>query len=75
MPLCRYLLSWSIDAATAELSDPKRVSLGTQPMILSNLVSKGATHVFAASDRPTVRLRPSSLFFLMAIRRTLGGSR
>ena len=32
----------------------KKISLGTQPMVLSKFLSKGVTHVFAACDRPTV---------------------
>jgi len=49
-----HLFSFRIDRATAALSDKKKVSLGTQPMALSRFSSKGTTHVFAASDRPTV---------------------
>lgn len=37
-----------------ELMDRKKVSLGTQPITLRTFSSKNATHVFAASDRPTV---------------------
>jgi len=49
-----HLFSFRIDRATAALSDKKKVSLGTQPLTLSRFQSKGSTHVFAASDRPTV---------------------
>ena len=49
-----YLLSSVLDRHTGKLSDKKKVSLGTQPMVLSKFLSKGTTHVFAASDRPTV---------------------
>jgi len=49
-----YLFSFCIDSATAGLSDKKKISLGTQPMILSKFTSKNSAHVFAASDRPTV---------------------
>ncbi|KAF3664073.1 DNA damage-binding protein 1 [Capsicum annuum] len=40
--------------STGELTDRKKVSLGTQPITLRTFSSKDATHVFAASDRPTV---------------------
>lgn len=36
------------------LRDKKKISLGTQPIMLNTFHSKEATHVFAASDRPTV---------------------
>mmetsp|Transcript_28073 Transcript_28073/g.43830 ORF Transcript_28073/g.43830 Transcript_28073/m.43830 type:complete len:992 (-) Transcript_28073:1819-4794(-) len=49
-----YLFSFTFDAASAKLADRKKISLGTQPMILSKFTSKNAAHVFAASDRPTV---------------------
>lgn len=39
---------------SCELMDRKKVSLGTQPITLRTFSSKNATHVFAASDRPTV---------------------
>jgi DNA damage-binding protein 1 len=37
-----------------ELRDKKKISLGTQPIMLNTFRSSGNTHVFAASDRPTV---------------------
>lgn len=40
--------------STGELTDRKKVSLGTQPITLQTFSSKDTTHVFAASDRPTV---------------------
>ena len=49
MVACRHL-----DAATGGLSQRKRLSLGTKPITLRPLVVNGATHVFAASDRPTI---------------------
>lgn len=39
---------------SGELTDRKKVSLGTQPITLRTFSSKNTTHVFAASDRPTV---------------------
>lgn len=48
------LFSFLLNASTGELSDRKRVSLGTQPISLRTFSSKGTTHVFASSDRPTV---------------------
>ncbi|OQR96245.1 DNA damage-binding protein [Achlya hypogyna] len=38
----------------AGLSPLKRISLGSQPILLSAFRSKDVLHVFAASDRPTV---------------------
>ncbi|XP_078433681.1 DNA damage-binding protein 1a-like [Wolffia australiana] len=49
-----HLFNFLLNASTGELSDRKKVSLGTQPITLRTFASKGATHVFAASDRPTV---------------------
>eukprot|EP01114_Cavostelium_apophysatum_P022802 TRINITY_DN8377_c0_g1_i1.p1 TRINITY_DN8377_c0_g1~~TRINITY_DN8377_c0_g1_i1.p1 ORF type:complete len:965 (-),score=280.18 TRINITY_DN8377_c0_g1_i1:487-3381(-) len=37
-----------------EMRDKKKVTLGTQPIMLNTFHSNGTTHVFAASDRPTV---------------------
>ena len=48
------LFTFVADPATGSLSDRKKLSLGTQPISLRLFLSKGATHVFAASDRPTV---------------------
>ena len=39
---------------TGELSEKKRISLGTKPITLRSFRSNGTSHVFAASDRPTV---------------------
>ena len=33
---------------------PAQVSLGTQPVVLTPFISKGALSVFASCDRPTV---------------------
>lgn len=49
-----HLLNFLLNMNTGELSDRKKVSLGTQPITLRTFSSKNATHVFAASDRPTV---------------------
>ncbi|KJE89467.1 UV-damaged DNA binding protein, variant [Capsaspora owczarzaki ATCC 30864] len=46
--------TYSFDVLSQQLTDHKRVSLGTQPILLSAFVSRGQTHVFACSDRPTV---------------------
>lgn len=45
-----------LSAAAKEslLSDRKRVTVGSQPASLSAFTTRGATHVFAACDRPTV---------------------
>eukprot|EP00168_Porphyra_purpurea_P011882 TRINITY_DN3064_c0_g1_i3.p1 TRINITY_DN3064_c0_g1~~TRINITY_DN3064_c0_g1_i3.p1 ORF type:complete len:969 (-),score=249.57 TRINITY_DN3064_c0_g1_i3:635-3541(-) len=44
----------SAAAKEALLSDRKRVTVGSQPASLSAFTTRGATHVFAACDRPTV---------------------
>mmetsp|Transcript_12957 Transcript_12957/g.36428 ORF Transcript_12957/g.36428 Transcript_12957/m.36428 type:complete len:1117 (+) Transcript_12957:258-3608(+) len=49
-----YLFNFGIDQATGALSNRKKLSLGTKPITLWTFVSNGASHVFAASDRPTV---------------------
>eukprot|EP00250_Pteridium_aquilinum_P005894 c15914_g1_i1 orf=464-3730(-) len=49
-----HLFNFLLDVHTGQLSDRKKVSLGTQPITLRTFRSKNATHVFAASDRPTV---------------------
>ena len=49
-----HLLNFVLNMNTGELTDRKKVSLGTQPITLRTFSSKNATHVFAASDRPTV---------------------
>ncbi|EFJ23079.1 hypothetical protein SELMODRAFT_151061 [Selaginella moellendorffii] len=49
-----HLFNFLIDTSTGQLSDRKKISLGTQPIMLRTFRSKNATHVFAASDRPTV---------------------
>lgn len=37
-----------------ELSERKKLSLGSKPITLKTFQSNGVDHVFAASDRPTV---------------------
>jgi DNA damage-binding protein 1 len=49
-----HLFNFTLNPLTGELSDRKKISLGTQPIALRTFRSKNATHVFAASDRPTV---------------------
>lgn len=49
-----HLLNFLLNMNTGELTDRKKVSLGTQPITLRTFSSKNTTHVFAASDRPTV---------------------
>lgn len=49
-----HLLNFLLNMNTGELTDRKKVSLGTQPITLRTFSSKSTTHVFAASDRPTV---------------------
>ena len=49
-----HLLNFLLNTTTGQLTDRKKVSLGTQPITLRTFSSKSTTHVFAASDRPTV---------------------
>ncbi|GJP48061.1 hypothetical protein CLOM_g7334 [Closterium sp. NIES-68] len=49
-----HLFNFQLDRESGQLSDRKKVSLGTQPIALRTFRSRDATHVFAASDRPTV---------------------
>ncbi|KMZ57778.1 DNA damage-binding protein 1 [Zostera marina] len=49
-----HLFNFLLDVSNGELSNRKKVSLGTQPISLCTFTSKDTTHVFAASDRPTV---------------------
>ncbi|XP_022211499.1 DNA damage-binding protein 1 [Drosophila obscura] len=43
-----------MDQATGQLTDKKKVTLGTQPTTLRTFRSFATTNVFACSDRPTV---------------------
>eukprot|EP00743_Colponemidia_sp_Colp-15_P005247 GILK01005646.1.p1 GENE.GILK01005646.1~~GILK01005646.1.p1 ORF type:complete len:1143 (+),score=205.41 GILK01005646.1:93-3431(+) len=47
-------MSAAVASGGIRLADKKKISLGTQPIVMSSFTSKGNTHVFAASDRPTV---------------------
>ncbi|KAJ4810268.1 DNA damage-binding protein 1 [Rhynchospora pubera] len=49
-----HLFSFQLNISNGALGDRKKVSLGTQPISLRTFSSKDTTHVFAASDRPTV---------------------
>lgn len=49
-----HLFNFQLNVSTGELYDRKKISLGTQPISLRTFSSKNTTHVFAASDRPTV---------------------
>jgi DNA damage-binding protein 1 len=51
-----HLLSHKLaaEAGGLTLKDPKKVSLGSQPVMLSQFHSKGVVNVFACCDRPTV---------------------
>ena len=48
------LLNFRIDPASGALSERKKLALGTKPAELRAFRSSGASHVFAASDRPTI---------------------
>ncbi|KAJ4458180.1 putative DNA damage-binding protein 1 [Paratrimastix pyriformis] len=49
-----HLATFLFDPEHAALTDPKRLLLATHPVTLRRFASNGASHVFAASDRPTV---------------------
>jgi len=49
-----HLFNFIYEPKSMALLDRKKMSLGTQPIVLNTFRSKSATHVFAASDRPTV---------------------
>ncbi|EIE24281.1 hypothetical protein COCSUDRAFT_28729 [Coccomyxa subellipsoidea C-169] len=48
------LYNFHVDEATGALADRKKICLGTKPIMLRSFRSNGQSHVFAASDRPTV---------------------
>ena len=48
------LLTFSLDTESAALSDRKKISLGTQPIVLSAFSTAQGSACFAACDRPTV---------------------
>jgi len=48
------LFYFLLDAKTGNLSEKKKVCLGTQPTVLRTFRSLSTTNVFACSDRPTV---------------------
>ena len=48
------LFTFTLNAETAALDSRKKISLGTQPIILGKFSSGATEHVFAACDRPTV---------------------
>lgn len=54
-----YLFHWTLDRAFGTLSNRRRLSLGTHPVILYPFTYKEQSNVFACSDRPTV-LYPSN---------------
>eukprot|EP01018_Ginkgo_biloba_P031082 Gb_27300 [translate_table: standard] len=49
-----HLFNFILNVSTGNLSDRKKISLGTKPITLRTFSSKNTTYVFAASDRPTV---------------------
>lgn len=49
-----HLITFHISPKSGELSDRKKLSLGSKPVTLKTFQSNGIKHVFAASDRPTV---------------------
>jgi DNA damage-binding protein 1 len=49
-----HLFTFTINLNGYELNDKKKLSLATQPILLNTFRANGQTHVFAASDRPTV---------------------
>jgi hypothetical protein len=49
-----HLFTFRVDPATGALGERRKVQLGRQPVLLSPFRNRGALHVFAACDRPTV---------------------
>jgi hypothetical protein len=49
-----HLFNFKLDINTGALSDRKKISLGTQPIMLQTFWTEKGMHVFAASDRSTV---------------------
>jgi len=49
-----HLVTFHLEPETGAVSNRKKVSLGTQPILLNTFQSKNTCNVFAASDRPTV---------------------
>ncbi|KAH8972743.1 hypothetical protein BDL97_01G007000 [Sphagnum fallax] len=49
-----HLFNFKLDISTGALSDRKKISLGTQPIMLQTFWTEKGMHVFAASDRSTV---------------------
>ncbi|KAL1129243.1 hypothetical protein AAG570_013772 [Ranatra chinensis] len=45
---------FSFDPATGRLSEKRKVTLGTQPIVLKSFRTMSVTNIFACSDRPTV---------------------
>ncbi len=48
------MLLTNVTLIAGELSERKKLSLGSKPITLKTFQSNGIDHVFAASDRPTV---------------------
>lgn len=48
------LFSFKFNESTGQLSDRKKISLGTQPIVLQTFKTGDSINIFAASDRPTV---------------------
>ena len=48
------LFTFLLDSETAGLTERKKISLGTQPIVLGKFTSNSTEYVFAACDRPTV---------------------
>jgi DNA damage-binding protein 1 len=49
-----HLITFTLNPVNGALADRRKVSLGTQPIILNPFKTAASSHVFAASDRPTV---------------------
>jgi DNA damage-binding protein 1 len=49
-----HLFRFILNMSSGELSDRRKIQLGTKPINLRTFRAKNSTHVFAASDRPTV---------------------
>ncbi|KAK9711909.1 DNA damage-binding protein 1a [Basidiobolus ranarum] len=49
-----HMFSFLLDTHTGEITNRKRLTLGTQPIVLTPFKSNGASHIFCSSDRPII---------------------
>ncbi|ORX90414.1 hypothetical protein K493DRAFT_409889 [Basidiobolus meristosporus CBS 931.73] len=49
-----HMFSFLLDIATGEITNRKKFTLGSQPIVLTPFKSNGTSHIFCSSDRPLV---------------------